>query len=66
MPRHPTPQPAEVDHTSTQMTTIDVEKAVLTKLRTAAAARDCSVEQLARRLLDTIAKEQLADAVLDD
>lgn len=54
-------RPSEVHR---RTVTVDVD--VLDALRPAAEARGLSVNELARRLLATIADEAMTDAVLDD
>jgi hypothetical protein len=45
---------------------IEIDRSILTKLRPAAVARDCSVNRLVRQLLDRIAVDNLTGAILDD
>ncbi len=45
---------------------ISLDRNLLTRLRPAAKARDTTVAQLCRDLLEAIARDRLADAVLDD
>ena len=54
------------DCASARMAVIEIDRSILTKLRPAAAERDCSVERLCRELLDRIATDHLAGAILDD
>ena len=46
--------------------TIEVEHAVVARLRVEAARRDMPVKSLVRNLLDVIASDGLVTAVLDD
>jgi hypothetical protein len=45
---------------------IEIGRDVLVQLRPAAKCREMSVQRLAVTLLETIAREHLTDAVLDD
>jgi hypothetical protein len=45
---------------------IEIGRDVLVQLRPAAKCREMSVQRLAVTLLETIARERLTDAVLDD
>jgi hypothetical protein len=47
-------------------TLIEVDNAVILKLRPAAAQRGMTVAAIAREILDVVATEKLVDAVLDD
>jgi hypothetical protein len=49
-----------------RLVAIELSRDVLVQLRPAAKCREMSVQRLAVTLLETIAREHLADAVLDD
>jgi hypothetical protein len=58
--------PRPFGDTSPPFVAVEIDRAVARALRPEAARREMSVQRLAVTLLETIARERLTDAVLDD
>jgi hypothetical protein len=58
--------PRPLGDASPPYTAVEIDRELVRALRPEAARRAMSVQRLAVTLLETIAREHLADAVLDD